>query len=90
MIPVYVPKELQVEFIMGVSISAEYYEEMLGAVPPVRLLSNGFLVGEIYDHVKEGPRYQMFFERGDQYFYAGLSTVEDFDLWTIPSNERYV
>lgn len=74
-------------------VTAEEYDNMLGAVPPVRMDSNAFLCGEAVDHVDMYvhvsktvyvPRYECYFMEGGKYYYAGLTTTRGYDLWRIP------
>jgi len=76
---------LQTEFIIKQKeVTAEKYEEMLGCLPPERMTSNAFLVGEPVCHNSEGkPMFDLYFTEGEKYYYGGLATVSDFNTWII-------
>ncbi len=89
-------KRLQVEFIESIrTVTEEHYDYMLGCVPPIRMVSNAFLVGEAVDHVDmfdsrmvkvSTPRYDLYYyvlhDGSYSYHYGGLATLRMFDLWT--------
>ena len=80
-------KQTQIQFIVKhKEVSEEHYDEMLGCLPPERMTGNAFLVGEASDHggEKYAPRYAMYFMENGKFYYAGLATVKDFDLWNLP------
>lgn len=61
-------------------VTVERYDEMLGVLPPERMATNAFLVGEAYDHDGFGsPRFALFFENEGRYYEAGICTTADFD-----------
>lgn len=89
---------LQTEFIQSIKpVTDKVYDDMLGAVPPIRQVSNAFLVGEAYDHINSVtqlpddsfsrqavPRYQLYFiDKDGNYQYGGLTTLKGFDTWVI-------
>ena len=81
-------KKLQTEFFLrDQEVTEERYDEMLGALPPERMTGNAFLVGEPMDHNGEGcrARYELYFTHEGKYFYGGLATVKDFEMWLIPA-----
>ena len=85
---------LQTEFIeKQLTVSPEVYDNMLGAVPPIRMVSNAFLVGECYDHVpmvqNDGtsilkPRYALYYTEGGKHYHGGLTTLKGFDMFVVP------
>lgn len=81
-----ITEKLQVEFLIPrQEVTEEKYDEMLGALPPERMTSNGFLVGEPTDHLKGIPRYELYFIKDNKCYHGGLATIKDFDLWLIPA-----
>jgi hypothetical protein len=47
----------------------ERYDEMLGILPPALQTGFGFLVGEPYDHNRQGqPRFAAFIICGDKFY----------------------
>ena len=67
------------------------YEEMLSCLPPERMTTNAFLVGEPVDHNENGqPRFDMYFEEGNKFYCAGLATISDFETWLLPDNFQEV
>lgn len=63
-----------------VSVTKERYWEMLECLPPERMASNAFLVGEPTDHDRWGsPRFDVYFENEGRYYNAGICTTADFD-----------
>jgi hypothetical protein len=66
--------------IHGVEIDEETYDNMLGAVPPVKLSRGSFLVGEIvkYDHDGRGL-YSCFTMFDGKYYAVKLCTKDAFD-----------
>lgn len=81
-------KKLQTEFIIKKEeVTAEKYYEMLECLPPAEMCANAFLVGEPYDHDKQGdPRYDLYFMKDDKFYYGGLCDSEDFNIMLIPNN----
>lgn len=89
---------LQTQFIESKrTATAEEYNEMLGTVPPVRMTSNAFLVGEPVDHIDEyqktskglvkvcRPRYDLYFVDSEgKYHYGGLTTIYGYELFLEP------
>jgi len=65
-------------------VTAEKYYYMLECLPPIRMNGNAFLVGEPHDHIEGKARYALYFEKGGQYFYGGLSTTADYDCMLVP------
>ena len=70
-------------------VSEEQYDEMIGAVPPERMTSNAFLVGEASDHGRDlsgrfGARYELYFMQDGKYYHGGLASASDFDAFLIP------
>lgn len=68
-------------------VSQERYDEMLGCLPPERMASGGFLVGEPVTHGKDlsghfGALYELYFTEAGKYYYGGLASVNDFDAFT--------
>jgi hypothetical protein len=65
-------------------VTEENYYYFLGCVPPRAMVRNAFLVGEAYDHKgKDGaPRYELYFTDSDKYYYGGLTTLQEFMMWT--------
>lgn len=64
-------------------VSEEKYTDMLEVLPPQRMATNGFLVGEPYDHDHDGrPRFALYMQELDRYYFAGYATTKDFDLMT--------
>ena len=77
-------KEFQTEFIVKKEeVSEEKYYEMLGCLPPIRLVNNAFMVGEAVDGTEEGLRYDVYFSENGKYYFAGAATLKDFDLWVV-------
>ena len=82
-------KKLDTQFLLkDKEVSQEKYDEMLGALPPIRMTDNAFLVGEAYDHAKDlsgrfGARYDLYFMEKGKCFYGGLTSVGDFDAFVI-------
>ena len=70
-------------------VTAEHYNSLLGALPPAIMVSNGFLVGEPMDHDSETghPRYEMYMEEEDNYYYVGRATRADFELMLKPDSQ---
>jgi hypothetical protein len=71
-------------------VSTDKFDEMLGCLPPERMASNAFLVGEPTKHGKDlsgnfSALYELYFSENNQYFYGGLASVDDFDTFIIPS-----
>lgn len=68
-------------------VTAERFDEMLGALPPERMAHGGFLVGEPTDHggKNSAARYDLYITENGKYYYAGLATCKDFDTFTIPA-----
>ena len=77
-------QKLQTEFIIGKKTSKENYFYMLGCLPPIKMVSNGFLLGEPTDIIKGEFVYNMFFERNKKFYSAGLATIKDFNTMLIP------
>ncbi len=88
---------LQTQFIeKKKQVTEDHYNDMLGAVPPIRFASNAFLVGEAVDHIdsyidtEKGQhkvcvaRYDCYFMEDGKHYYAGLTTTRGFDMWIIP------
>ena len=64
-------------------VTAERYDEMLCCLPPQRMAYGAFLVGEASDHNSKGqPRYELYMKEDGKYFYGGLATASDFDVFT--------
>ncbi len=87
-------KKIQTSFLLkDEEVTAERYNEMLGALPPERMVSNAFLVGEPTDHRGDNgePRFQMFFRDSGKYYDGGLCTIKEFDTFLIPyfTREQY-
>lgn len=79
---------LQTEFMLKThEVTPEVYEEMLGVLPPERMTTNGFLVGEPTDHKGPGgdARFQLYFEEDGKFYDGGLATVVDFGLFNVPA-----
>jgi hypothetical protein len=82
-------KYFQTEFMLkDREVPAEKYEEMLCCLPPERMTSNAFLVGEASDYGLGlgghfDARYELYFMSNEKYYYGGLATVQDFDTFTI-------
>lgn len=76
--------KLQTEFIQTEnSVTEEEYFEMLEVLPPQRMAQGGFLVGEpVRTNIAGELLYDLYIEKGGNYYYAGLSTTKDFDLFT--------
>jgi len=70
----------------------ERYDEMLGVLPPERMATNGFLVGEPVDHQGGRARYDLFYSETDDmgisYYYAGLATTRNWDTWLLPTTDQ--
>lgn len=78
--------KLQTKFIEKIKeINAKRYDEMLGALPPIKMTGNGFLVDEAYDYKNGRARYDLYIIENEKYFYCGLATISDFNLMLIPS-----
>ena len=89
---------LQTQFIEEKrQVTAEEYDNMLGAVPPIRMTSNAFLVGDAVDHIDEyqetpkglikvcRARYDLYFTKDNQYYYGGLTTIYGYELFIAPN-----
>lgn len=73
-------------------VTKDKYFEMLEVLPPQAQATNGFLVGEPYDHAEDmshefGPRYQAYFTENGKYYYGGLASVSDFKTFLVPMAE---
>lgn len=66
-------------------VTEENYYLSLNAVPPRIMTTNAFLVGEAWDHNGEDgyARYQLYFTENGKYYYGGLATVKEFNLFLI-------
>lgn len=69
-------------------VTEQMYWDMLEVLPPVRQVTNAFLVGEPTDHGKDmrgtfAPRYQLFFRADGKYYDGGLASTKDFDTFII-------
>ena len=49
--------------------TVERYEDMLGAVPPIRWKGTAFMVGECLTHTRAGALYEAHIEIDGRYFY---------------------
>ena len=79
-------KKLHVEMFEGAKeVTEEKYEYMLGVVPPDQMATNGFTVGEPYDHRNGAPRFELYFQKDGKYYTAGLATRSEFDMMLIPN-----
>lgn len=90
--------KLQTAFIQKIKeVTEDHYNEMLGCLPPERMTSNAFLVGEPTDHAIVAnehaslyqARYALYFIEDDHYYYGGLCTVYGFDMFIIPETKQY-
>ena len=85
-------KTFQTDFIIKQKeVTPKHYQEMLGVLPPERMAGNAFLVGEPMDHGTNGrPRFELYFQEDDKFYYGGLATTKDFDFWLIPTGEKRI
>lgn len=97
-------KRLQVEFIESIRpVTEEHYDDMLGSVPLIRMVSNAFLVGEASDHIMiydktmnkvATPRYELYYTtpeaRSNRFHYGGLATIAMFDMWTTAITQNNI
>lgn len=60
----------------GDEIDSEMYDYFLGVVPPAEVGDGYFLVGEPYDENEFGYTFDKFEQRGDKFFYVGLSLLK--------------
>lgn len=85
-------QRLQIEFLdktSDIEVSQQEYENMLGSLPPERLVYNAFLVGEISCHDRQNrPLYSLYYEDNGRYFFHATVTTKDFDLFTVPVDEK--
>lgn len=68
--------------------TSERFNEMLGCLPPAMMTSDGFLVGEPYDHhaLTGQPRYQAFVEVNQRFFTSSRPlTRKEFSNGAFPS-----
>lgn len=65
-------------------VTEERFDEMLCVLPPERMASNAFLVGEPVDHDRWGsPRFDLFFRNAGRFYSGGIITTADFDSMLI-------
>ena len=55
--------------------------EMLECLPPRIQATNGFLVGEAYDHKDGRPVYECYVQEADKYFNVGLMNLRTFEFY---------
>lgn len=61
-------------------VGEEKFYEMLECLPPERMASGAFLVGEPADHNRRGEaRFDLYYQKDRRYFYGGLMTLKEFD-----------
>jgi hypothetical protein len=67
----------------------ERYDEMLGILPPAMMSSNGFLVGEPFDHRvckvtgNISPTFAAFFQKGETYYEGDNMTIAEFRAFNV-------
>jgi len=75
-----------------IKTTEERFDEMLGVLPPAMWLAHGFLVGEPWDHDRQGrPRFAAFVQvDGVYYESAGPMTGPEFRAFQASDVERNV
>jgi hypothetical protein len=81
---------LQTEFLLkDWEVSEERYYEMLGVLPPKKMVDNAFLVGERTDYINmRGYTYELYFTEGGKYYHGGQATLNEFNLWLVPTERK--
>jgi len=83
-------KELQTKYLMkDQEVEVKKYDYMLGVLPPIRMVHNGFLVGEPVRHGEDTAGrfralYDLYFSHDGKYYAGGLASTKDFDTWIVP------
>jgi len=65
--------------VIGVEITQSRYEGLMEILPPLEMVENAYLVGEVHHHASNGDEYyQACMKDGDRYLDAGAYTREQF------------
>ena len=64
--------------------------EMLECLPPRIQATNGFLVGEAYDHKDGRPVYECYVQEADKYFNVGLMNLRTFEFYLTDRTDKRI
>lgn len=69
-----------------VEVNSDFYNEMLGSVPPAFMDNDGFVSGEPYKHNSQGVAMYYCFKYKKPRIIGFLATIKDYKLKRINSN----